>query len=482
MDPLATLDRRTGDAMERAARTHHRRRLAKLGQSAALDPPDDGSLWCAGDPPVRSGNALEVLVDGAAALPRIAAAIAGARSHVHVAGWHLQPDFGLVRGSETTTVRDALAAAAERVPVRVLQWAGAPLPVFPPGRAEVRSGRDALTAGTRIRAVLDAHERPFHCHHEKLVVVDDHVAFVSGIDMTALGGDRFDSPAHDLRELGWHDASSCLRGPAVADVAGHFRARWQEVAGEQLPEPVVPAPAGDVELQVVRTLCEHMYDFAPRGDFRILEAYTRALRSARELVYLENQFLWAPELVEILAEKLRNPPTPGFRVVVVLPAKANNGADDTRGQLGVLVDADGGSGRFLACTLYARDPGGAASNPVYVHAKIGIVDDRWLTIGSANINAHSLYNDGEVNVITQDRALARDTRLRLWAEHLETSVAAVSGDPTAVVDEQWRPTAERQRKRREAGEAIEHRLSELPGVSRRSMRVLGPVQGLLVDG
>ena len=215
-------------------------------------------------------------------------------------------------------------------------------------------------------------------------------------------------------------------------MAGHFRARWQEVAGEQLPEPVVPEPAGDVELQVVRTLCEGMYDFAPRGDFRILEAYTRALRSARELVYLENQFLWAPELVEILAEKLRNPPTPGFRVVVVLPAKANNGADDTRGQLGVLVDADGGNGRFLACTLYARDPGGQASNPVYVHAKIGIVDDRWLTIGSANINAHSLYNDGEVNVITQDRALARDTRLRLWAEHLETSLEAVAGDPTAV--------------------------------------------------
>jgi phosphatidylserine/phosphatidylglycerophosphate/cardiolipin synthase-like enzyme len=482
MDPFATLDRRAGDAMERITRAHHRRRLERLEQSTALNPPDDGSLWCAGDPPVRAGNALEVLIDGAAALPRIAAEIAGARSHVHVAGWHVQAGFGLVRGSETTTVRDALAAAAERVPVRVLQWAGAPLPVFPPGRSDVRAGRDALVDGTRIHAVLDAHERPFHCHHEKLVIVDDRVAFVSGIDMTALGGDRFDSPAHDHRELGWHDASSCLRGPAVADVAGHFRARWQEVAGEPLPDPVVPEPAGDVELQVVRTVSEQMYDFAPRGDFRILEAYTRALRSAREFVYLENQFLWAPELVEILAEKLRNPPTPGFRVVVLLPAKANNGADDTRGQLGVLVEADDGAGRFLACTLYARDPGGGPANPVYVHAKIGIVDDRWLTIGSANINAHSLYNDGEVNVITQDRALARDTRLRLWAEHLETSPSAISGDPTAVIDGQWRPIAVRQRERREAGEPLEHRLSELLGVSRRSMRVLGPVQGLLVDG
>jgi phosphatidylserine/phosphatidylglycerophosphate/cardiolipin synthase-like enzyme len=481
MDPLAPLDRRVGDAMERAARRHHRRRLAKLGWDGALDPPGDG-LWCAGDPPVRAGNALEVLVDGARAMPRIAAAIAGARSHVHVAGWHVQGDFGLERGSAVTTVRDALAAAAERVPVRVLQWAGAPLPVFPPGRADVRKGRDALVAGTRIHAVLDAHERPMHCHHEKLVIVDDEIAFVGGIDMTALGGDRYDSPAHDLRPLGWHDVGTCVRGPAVADVAEHFRARWQEVAGERLPAPRPQPPAGDVELQVVRTLCEHMYDFAPRGDFRILEAYVRALRSARELVYLENQFLWAPELVEILAEKLRDPPTPGFRVVVVLPAKANNGADDTRGQLGVLVDADGGAGRFLACTLYARDPGGTHAAPVYVHAKVGIVDDRWLTVGSANLNAHSLFNDGEVNVLTQDRALARAVRLRLWAEHLECDEDAISGDPAMVVDERWRPVAERQRRLREDGRPIEHRLAELPGVSRRSARVLGPVQGLLVDG
>ncbi|MGZ6705737.1 MAG: phospholipase D-like domain-containing protein [Solirubrobacteraceae bacterium] len=467
--------------MERATCAHHRRRLRGLGWERALDPPDDGSLWCAGDPPVRDGNALEVLVDGATALPRIATAIAGATSHVHVAGWHVQGGFGLVRGSESTTVRDALAAAAERVPVRVLQWAGAPLPVFPPSRATVRRDRDALAAGTRIEALLDAHERPMHCHHEKLVIADDAVAFVSGIDMTALGGDRFDSPAHDFRALGWHDAGTCLRGPVVADVAEHFRARWQEVAGHALPAPVPQPAAGDVRLQIVRTLCDGMYDFAPRGDFRILEAYVRALRSAQRLVYLENQFLWAPELVRILAAKLRDPPTPDFRVVVVLPAKANNGADDTRGQLGVLLDADGGAGRVLACTLYARDPAGTRVAPVYVHAKIGIVDDRWMTMGSANLNAHSLFNDGEVNVICQDERIVRDVRLRLWAEHLEAAVEDVAGDPATVIDRRWRPVAVRQRRRREAGEPLEHRLAELPGVSRRSMRVAGPVQGLLVD-
>ena len=85
---------------------------------------------------------------------------------------------------------------------------------------------------------------------------------------------------------------------------------------------------------MVRTVPEKIYDFLPQGDFRILEAYTRALRSARKLVYLESQFLWSAQVVEILANKLREPPSEDFRVVVLLPAKPNNGADTTRGQLG----------------------------------------------------------------------------------------------------------------------------------------------------
>ena len=143
-----------------------------------------------------------------------------------------------------------------------------------------------------------------HCHHEKLVIVDGEVAFVGGIDLTSLGGDRFDTSDHPMRgRLGWHDASSRVRGPAVADVAAHFAARWREVTGEQIEADAAAAPAGDVELQVVRTVPEKVYDFLPEGDFRIFEAYTRALRSARKLVYLESQFLWSPQVVEILAEQ-----------------------------------------------------------------------------------------------------------------------------------------------------------------------------------
>ena len=164
----------------------------------------------------------------------------------------------------------------------------------------------------------------------------------------------------------------------------------------------------------------------------------------------------------------------------MLPGRPNTGEDDTRGQLGLLAEADGDHGRFLATTIRARS--GNTSDRVYVHAKVGIIDDRWLTLGSANLNAHSFYNDTEVNVVTCDPALARDTRLRLWAAHLERDIEEIAGEPSTVIDELWRPIAAEQRERRNRGEPITHKLVELPATSRRSERLLGPLQALLVDG
>jgi phosphatidylserine/phosphatidylglycerophosphate/cardiolipin synthase-like enzyme len=483
---LAHADRLAGALIEGAMGAHHRRRLRHLGHAASYDPPADGRLWAAGDPPPRPGNAVDVLIDGAEALPAIVEAIRGARRHVHIAGWSVTPHFAVDRGEPPVPLRELLADVAERMPVRVLMWAGAPPRTFAPDRRTVRRAQRDLTYATKVRAVPDARSRAMHCHHEKLVIVDDEVAFVGGIDLTSLGGDRYDTRAHPARgRLGWHDATSRLRGPAVADVAAHFAARWSEVAGEPVATPPAghaPAPAGELEIQVVRTLPERQYAFRREGDFRILEAYVRALRSAERLVYLESQFLWAPEVVDVLAAKLREPPSDAFRVIVVLPSRANNGQEDTRGQLAVLADADaeGGGPRFLAATISALT--GRTLDRVYVHAKIGIVDDRWLTIGSANLNAHSLFNDSEMNIVACDPGLARATRLRLWAEHLERGEADVAGDPAAVFDELWRPIALDQRERTRRGEPRTHRLVELPPASRRLDRLMAPVDALVVDG
>ncbi|HUA06266.1 MAG TPA: phospholipase D family protein [Solirubrobacteraceae bacterium] len=478
---VSSVDRLVGDGVEAAVRAKHAWRLRRLGWDRALTPGQD-SIWASGDPPPRDGCSLEVLVDGAAAFPAIAEAISSARDRVHVTGWHVAPHFELVRGERPTVLGELLAETAERIDVRVLVWAGAPVPAFHPTRKEVRAGVEELTRGTRIRCELDPREHPFHCHHEKTVIVDGEVAFVGGIDMTDYAGDRFDTSDHPARRrLGWHDVASCLRGPAVADVEDHFVLRWREVTGERLERAPAPAAAGGSTVQVVRTIAENMYDDVPTGDFRILESYMRAIQSAKRFVYLENQFLWAPEIVDLLAEKLRRPPCDEFRVVVVLPARANNGHDDTMGQLGQLVEADDDAGRLLATTI--RSLSGQRDDHLYVHAKVGIIDDRWLTVGSANLNAHSLLNDTEMNVVTDDPELARATRLRLWAEHLEVDADTIAGEsPHAVVDERWREVAFEQLDRVRNGARPTHRLLALPGLSRRSRRLLGPLVGLVDDG
>ena len=460
--------------------SHHRRRLRRHRWERALDA--DQPAWAAGDPPSRENCHVEVLIDGAQAGERIAERLAAARSHVHIAGWHVDPAFELVRDRQPPVVLgELLAQLAQRIDVRVLVWAGAPVPVFHPTRAEVAAAARRLCNDTEIRCALDRRERPMHCHHEKTIVVDDEVAFVGGIDLTTLAGDRHDTSDHlARRRLGWHDVATELRGPVVADVAAHFAMRWTQTTGEAMTAPAPSEAAGTTTAQIVRTVPEGTYDALPDGDFRILETYLGALRGAQRLIYLENQFLWSPEVVTVLRDKLRNPPTDDFRVLVLLPARPNNGADDTRGQLALLVEADDDNDRFLAVTLRSRSA--TRTDPLYVHAKVAITDDRVTIIGSANLNEHSLFNDTEMCVVTHDPELARDTRCRLWAEHLECAIEDLASDPCDVIDNRIRPTAEDQLRRLRDGQPATHRLVELPGVSRRTDRLRGPVTGLLDDG
>ena len=476
---IDNLDDLAGDQLERIVQRHHRRRLTKLGHGGALNPPAD-PLWVPGPRQPRPGNAVDVLIDGDDALGAMYDAMVAAKSHIHIAGWHLTPEFRLRRDSGTPTLAELLTELAGRVDVRVLLWAGPPLPMFQPTRKAMKAVRDQLTRGGRVECVLDARERTLHCHHEKTIVIDDEVAFVGGIDLSDLAGDRWDRTVHPPRgATGWHDVATRLRGPIVSDVAQHFRDRWQEVAHTDLAAPIEQPTAGEVTVQLLRTVPEHTYNFAERGEFSILDGYLRALRSAQSLIYLENQFLWSTEVVEVLVDKLRHPPRPDFRMVLVLPARPSNGADTTRGQLGRLLDADNNAGRLLPATVNAHD--GDRVDGLYVHAKVGIVDDSWLTIGSANLNEHSLFNDTEVNILTLDAELARRTRLRLWSEHLERAIDEIDGEPATVIDTIWKPVATEQLERTRSNLPPNRRVSRLAAVSRRTERLIGPIRGLLVD-
>jgi phosphatidylserine/phosphatidylglycerophosphate/cardiolipin synthase-like enzyme len=151
-----------------------------------------------------------------------------------------------------------------------------------------------------------------------------------------------------------------------------------------------------------------------------------------------------PEIVDALCRKLRDPPHDDFRLIVLLPAKPDNGQDDTRGQLAVLTAADGHAARWLAVTVRSRH--GDRTDPLDVDAKVPIVDDDGLSVGSADLNEHSLCNHTET-CVTDDTQLATAARRRLWAEHLECDETELGGEPVAVSDERWRPIAQDQLER-----------------------------------
>ena len=479
--PLSQVDRVVGNGIEAAVCAKHARRLRRLGWTRALSPPDR-EIWAAGDPPPRQGCSLEALIDGAQAFPAIAEAIENARDHVHITGWHIAPHFELVRGERSRGIGQLLAEAAERVDVRVLVWAGAPVPAFHPTRREVQDGVHELTRETRIRCETDPREHPFHCHHEKTMVVDGELAFVGGIDMTDFAGDRFDVSDHPARRrLGWHDVGTRLRGPAVIDVHDHFAMRWREVTGQTLERPAIPPAAGEQTVQVVRTVAEGMYDAVPHGEFRILESYVRAIERAERYIYLENQFLWSPEIVRLLADKLRRPPCDEFRLVVVLPSRANNG---TRRHDGTARRA-GGRRRRRRPTARLDDPLGLRPpRRPPVRARQGGDHRRPLADGRLGQPERALAAQRHRDERDHRRPRAGpDTRLRLWAEHLHLDRSAIADeDPYRTVDERWRPVAFEQLERMRAGDDPTHRLLALPGLSRRSRRLFGPLVGLLDDG
>jgi phosphatidylserine/phosphatidylglycerophosphate/cardiolipin synthase-like enzyme len=434
----------------RVHRRHHQRPLRRLRRLRA-----PGGHWWSADarwapqgPPPREHNQITPLIDGDATFSAMYQAIRDAKSYVYVVGWALTPAFTINRAvsplTDDCTLVSALAEAATRIPVKILIWSGSPF-LFPPLRRTVIETRDELRElAPQIDLRLDNRALPSHCHHQKAIVVDGQIAFVGGLDLTTLDGDRWDRPGHPLRfGRGWHDVSLAIRGEAVADVEENFLQRWGDVTGERnLPreEPNLQ-PEWNVPCQVIRTVPRFTYRFAREGEFGIAYAYIQAINQAKRFIYIENQYLWLPEVVEALTAAMeRNGEQ--FRVLVVLPARADMGKFDNDQQVAALRKADGEGRKFSAYCLYSGGPApglyGFGYRPVYVHSKVCIIDDEWYTVGSANLNGRGLATDTELNVQALDPQGARALRLTLWGEHLGMDPSELDPlDPLDVIDRLW---------------------------------------------
>lgn len=435
-------------------RRHHTLRHGTVDAEAARQARQswwgDEPRWYPGGTPPRLHNRVTPLIDGDRYFTTLYEALTQAQHYIYIIDWCLTPFIPLRRGEThalaETRLLDVLNEAAQRLPVRILLWAGAPLLLQPTtrGTSVVRETIEQYCRGD-IQCRLDHSAHISHCHHQKSVVVDGQVAFVGGMDLTTFQGDRWDTTRHPLRAgPNWHDVQVRIEGEAVADVEHNFRQRWSAVTGQDdLPHR---EPATDeswrTPLQIVRTVPKHVYPFAPHGEFGIHHAYIRTLRQARRLIYLENQYLWSPDVMDALLAAMDAPRQEPFRIVIVLPAHAYSGKWDNDQHVTKLREIDNGRGIVsVYCPYTSGISAGIAAfvyRPIYVHAKVAIVDDEWVLAGSANLNNRGLVTDGEIDAIMHDGELARNLRIDLWAEHLNLSRETVAAaDPVALIDHEW---------------------------------------------
>ncbi|WP_245916404.1 phospholipase D-like domain-containing protein [Nocardioides gansuensis] len=405
--------------------------------------------------PWTSGNLVVPRVHGADYFARILEVIGATRAgdRIFLTDWRGDCDERLTE--DGPTVAELLSAAGRRgVEVRALLWRSHPGPL----NAEENDHVGAVINESGGEALLDERVRRGGSHHQKLFVVrrkgrpQDDVAFVGGIDLCH---GRRDDAAHEgdpqappLDERygetpPWHDAMAEIRGPAVAHVLDTFAERWDDPTPvdhrnpyravlhrlarmprhpEDLPERWDPPPeAGPHQVQILRTYPAKRppYPFAPEGERSIARAYSRAFERARRVVYIEDQYFWSALVATTLAEALRREPE--LHVIAVVPRypEEDNRISGPPMMYGQRLAWDrlreAGGDRFAMFDLE-----NAAGTPIYVHAKVCVVDDEWMTIGSDNLNLRSWTHDSELTcaVVDPDGALPRSTRTSLWAEHL----------------------------------------------------------------
>ncbi|HZH18946.1 MAG TPA: phospholipase D family protein [Geodermatophilus sp.] len=445
-----------------------------------------------GLPAWREGNDVCALVDGRSYLPALAAALAGTGEGdaVLFAGWRADPDELLDDGGPPV-VAALVGAAARGAQVRGLLWRS---------HSEVlgytyRAGRDLARAVTAAggQVLLDHRVRPLGSHHQKFVVrtrpggpdgdpdgdLDGDVAFVGGIDTArsrrdggSHPGDRQTRPFAPVYgpTPAWHDVQLRLSGPAVRDVETVFRQRWADPAplvrwpwhtvpdrlsglapvARPLPEPApAPGAAGPCTVQLLRTLPRRRpaYPFAPDGERSVARGYAKALARARRLVYVEDQYLWSRDVARIFADALRR--SPELRLIAVAPRHI-----DREGRFDALASLLGQNTAWRTVAeaggdrVQLFDLENTAGRPVYVHAKVCVVDDVWAAVGSANLNRRSWTHDSELTAAVLDeqrderrpvdpgglgdgaRTFARSLRLTLMREHLDRA----DGDDADLLD------------------------------------------------
>lgn len=399
----------------------------------------------------RAGKA-SVIIDADAYFRHARAAMMKAKHRIMLIGWDFDAAISLIREDEAqdgapVAIGEFITWLVERTPeleIFLLRWDVGAM------KSMVRPTNLFTTlkwmAHPRVTVKLDSHHPPAASHHQKIVVIDDCFAFCGGIDMT---GDRWDTRHHRDEDPGrhhpdgspygpWHDATTALMGPVAAALGDHARMRWTAAGGDPL-EPVpgvldcwpdaLPVMFENVDVAIART-APKMDDQAETTEIEAL--YLKQIAAARRHIYAESQYFASRRIAEAIAARLAEPDGP--EIVIVNPEQADGwleqqAMDTARARLFEALKARDSHGRFRIYHPFTQ-----RGAPIYVHAKILIVDDRLIRVGSSNMNNRSMRLDTECDVCIDTALPANDgwqatiqrVREDLIAEHLDLPRERVS--------------------------------------------------------
>ncbi|MCE0504433.1 phospholipase D-like domain-containing protein [Roseivivax sp. GX 12232] len=300
--------------------------------------------------------------------------------------------------------------------------------------------------------------------HQKLAVVDDRAAVIGGLDVNER---RWDTNAHQgSGEETWHDVSVAIEGDVARQARGHFIDTWNAALEGEAADlgtraqamPAEPRTQGASDLRLVRTLSVPMrgpFAFSPRPRYpEHEETLLRAFAEARKHIYLETQFLRHRPIVRALIRAAEAQPE--LTLVVLLPVEPERVLYDGDRSLNArhahalqthaLNDLTRAYGERLAIVTPAQTKStendhperlhGAA--PIYVHAKVVLIDDAFGLVGSANLNGRSMRWDTEASVLFRDPGTVQGLRERLAGKWL--GARAAEGDSRQA--SHWRAVAE----------------------------------------
>lgn len=410
---------------------------------------------------VARADRAAVIIDADDYFRLVREAMLKAERRILLIGWDFDARIALNRskdGMDGETLGQFLLDVAHKKPavkIDILKWDLGALKQLGRGASMFMMLRWAMSKD--INFEFDHAHPPGCSHHQKIVVIDDNFAVCGGIDMTA---DRWDTSAHRdddpcrTRPGGqsygpWHDATMVVDGAAAKALGQLAHDRWKVATGDDLePIDVVsdPWPDGlephfrDVDVAIARTRAK--YDEVE--EVREIEAlWLDLIERAERFLYIENQYFTSGKLAAAIAKRMDEADPP--EIVLINPIRADGwleqkAMDGARVRLGTAIGQLDPGNRFRIYT-----PKTAKGEDIYVHAKVAIMDDQVLRVGSSNMNNRSMGLDSECDLLLDCRLPANAgctetiaaLRTRLMAEHLgvEEDVVAARFEKTGSLIE-----------------------------------------------